>query len=151
MLPGQGSRIFEIAFIVTTPLALWVVLAFVAEEFIEVVLPQLLGVPDGAVHLAVLALLYAGTWLAVRGLRRRRTGMLATPEGYSKSQGTPPLVGWSIAAYLIGVLVVGASAYLLVSREEEHWGLLVWGLATWLPLWFAVPIGAIVAWSRSRG
>lgn len=60
-------------------------------------------------------------------------------------------VGWAFAGYLIAIPFCLAIAWLMTrGTTSGEPGLFVAIFSLWMPLWWAVPIGAVLAWRRER-
>jgi hypothetical protein len=124
-------------------------MGFVFESLVEDTLPRLLAVPVGVVHLGLLAVALTGARVLVRTIRQYSPTFLRAPAGFEARDGIGSILGWSICAYVVVSVVLGTLSYGLVPRTDEHWVLVVIAFSLWVPLFFAVPIGATVAWFRT--
>jgi hypothetical protein len=145
-----GTRLYEYLFLATAPFAVFIVLTFAFESFLEVTLPSRAGMSLDSVYLLLLAIVYGATWICVRNYRKAHPAFLAAPPAFRAGEAVLGLLGWSVLAYIVIGVAVGTLAFLLVDRSDHHWGLIVFGCTVWLPLFFALPVGAVVSWSRVR-
>jgi hypothetical protein len=143
-----GSRVFEYVVVGPLPIAVFIILGFALEGSLEETLPRTLRVSAGAVTWGLVALLYVGTWAAVRVIQGRSPHFLATPPTYSAGEALLPILLWSMTAYVAVGVVLGLVTFVLVPKTDHHWPLIVFGFAVWVPAFFAIPTGSVVAWRR---
>jgi hypothetical protein len=147
-VPGTGSRVFEGVVLLTAPFATSVGISFLREGLLNQAPPDTAHVPAFSVDVATWAALLLLTWTLLRLYRRRRPSFLATPAGYGTGEAIIPILAWSFMAYCATVAVLAPVAYALTPRNGDHWFFMVLALGLWLPAWFAVPLGTLVAWWR---
>jgi hypothetical protein len=141
-----GTRVFEYLFMLTAPLAAFMVVSAVLGSFIAS--SSYANTPLDALYLLALATLYPLTWWFIRSYRKSHPGFLATPIGCTAGEVTPGIAGWVLGAYLAFAVIVGAAALAWVDRTDHHWQLLVLGLTGYVPAFLALPVGTLVAWRR---
>ena len=60
------------------------------------------------------------------------------------------MLGWAAAAYVAVGIVLGLLTLALIDRSDGHWPLVVLGFTFFMPLFFAVPAGALITWLRLK-
>jgi hypothetical protein len=145
-----GSRAFDVVFLASAPLSVWIILAFGAERWIEEVLPRVSGLSSGVIQLLLAASLYLVMFVAYSAIQSRHGIFFATRPDYPTGDAALPILICSLGSYVLIGTLFGTAAWRFVSRADEHWGLVVWGAAVWLPLWFALPIGTVLAWVHQK-
>ena len=147
----EGSRFLEHLMVCSLPFALFMLLGFGLEHAVEVRIPQASGVSARTARLGLLLVLGAGVKATFGFARKRGRPLLVTPSNFDASDAILPLIAWSIACYVWLAVLSWTAASTLVDRTQEHAGLLVVGMAWWLPIWFVVPLATVAEWLRLRG
>ncbi|HVR95019.1 MAG TPA: hypothetical protein VMW27_00285 [Thermoanaerobaculia bacterium] len=135
----------------TIPWGLGLLLGFVLEPVLEATLPRLLGVSQNTVFLGLLAFLYLIVLVVLwPGMGPGRTWM-GLPKRVPLGEALPATVLWSFVGYVVAIpFCLGIALLMTRGITSGEPGLFLGMFTLWMPLWWAVPIGAILAWRRER-
>lgn len=147
-----GTRqAFRVFFALTLPWGLLWVVAIPCEHLLEIIVPARFGISDTWSYGALLGLLQALTVLSLwPGLGPMR-GWLLLPEPVPWTRAAFATVLWSGVGYVV-FLPISFGLALLFARgnRRDEAGLFVRIFTVWVPLWWALPLGTILAWQHGR-
>jgi hypothetical protein len=149
--PRRGSRVFQAIFALTAPLALAMLLGFVLEPVLETELPDVLGVSANVIFLGLVALLYLIEGVLLGPAWGPGRTWLRLSDHVPVGQALLSTALWAPAGYAVALPFCLAIALALTGGNARgEAGVFVALFTLWMPLWWAVPIGAVLAWRRAR-
>jgi hypothetical protein len=133
-------------------LALFWTLGIPLEGTLERDLPALLNVPELLVFAGFAASLYVATAASVFWQASPAHSLFVLPQTMRIGQAILSIAVRSLGAYFVGVPICFAVA-LWLSRSEINGGdrgVFVWLFAWWMPAWWSIPVGTVLAWRREH-
>lgn len=147
--PILGIHVFKIILALTLPWALAMTLGLPFETFLEITLPATLGVSKTVVGYGIFALA-CGVVFAILWPGSRMGGIwLSLKNRIPLWKALVSTALWSLAGYVIAFpACLAAALFMTRGNTQGEPGIFVVIFALYMPMIWAIPIGAFLAWRR---